>query len=56
MRREGLVTDRRESKNVFYALSDTRLESLIAALCEAFGPDDTETTRRHGHRKKGDQS
>lgn len=37
MRREGLVSARRQSKNVYYRLIDHRLERLVAALCDAFG-------------------
>ena len=37
MRGEGLVKARRQSKNVFYRLSDARLENLVSALCQAFG-------------------
>ena len=37
MRREHLVKARRQSKNVFYRLTDERLERLVAALCSAFG-------------------
>jgi len=38
LRQAGLVTARRESKNVYYSLSDDRLANLIEALCNAFGP------------------
>lgn len=37
LREAGLVSARRESKNVYYRLSDVRLERLIDALCDAFG-------------------
>jgi ArsR family transcriptional regulator len=39
LRAEGLVTTRRESKQVFYALADTRIQALMEALCAAFGAD-----------------
>lgn len=38
LRDAGLVTARRESKNVYYSLTDERLAHLIEALCDAFGP------------------
>lgn len=37
LREAGLVRARRQSKNVYYRLADTRLERLIDALCDAFG-------------------
>lgn len=39
LRDAGLVTARRESKNVYYSLADDRLQKLIDALCAAFGPE-----------------
>ncbi|MCR9129409.1 MAG: metalloregulator ArsR/SmtB family transcription factor [Alphaproteobacteria bacterium] len=39
LRAEGLVTTRRESKQVFYSLADTRIQALMEALCAAFGAD-----------------
>ncbi|MEO1252120.1 MAG: metalloregulator ArsR/SmtB family transcription factor [Pseudomonadota bacterium] len=38
LRAAGLVSSRRESKNIYYRLADDRLARLIAALCDAFGP------------------
>lgn len=40
LRAAGLVKARRESKSVFYRLSDARLARIIDALCDAFGPGD----------------
>ncbi len=39
LRAEGLVTTRREAKQVFYSLADTRVQTLVEALCAAFGAD-----------------
>ncbi|XBQ16695.1 MAG: metalloregulator ArsR/SmtB family transcription factor [Oceanicaulis sp.] len=39
LRAEGLVTTRREAKQVFYSLADGRVRKLMGALCAAFGPD-----------------
>jgi ArsR family transcriptional regulator len=39
LRAEGLVTTRREAKQVFYALKGERMHKLMTALCAAFGPD-----------------
>lgn len=39
MREAGLVTPRRDAKHVHYSLSDPRVQKLVAALCEAFGPN-----------------
>lgn len=38
MRAAGLVKARRQSKSAYYRLSDARLERIIDALCDAFGP------------------
>ncbi|MCA8888249.1 MAG: winged helix-turn-helix transcriptional regulator [Parvularculaceae bacterium] len=38
MRREGLVSARRQSKSVYYQLADDRLGRVIDALCDAFDP------------------
>ncbi len=38
MRREGLVSARRQSKSVYYQLADDRLARVIDALCDAFDP------------------
>ena len=38
LRSEGLVETRRDAKQVFYRLKDHRIEALVKALCEAFGP------------------
>lgn len=37
LRMEGLVATRRDSKMIYYRLADTRLPTLIDALCNAFG-------------------
>ncbi len=39
LREAGLVTTRREAKQVFYRLADTRIERLMQAMCAAFGSD-----------------
>ncbi|WCL55338.1 ArsR/SmtB family transcription factor [Gimibacter soli] len=39
LRAEGLVTARRDSKTVYYSIADIRINLLIDALCNAFGPD-----------------
>jgi len=39
LRADGLVTARREAKQVFYALKGERMHKLMTALCAAFGPD-----------------
>lgn len=36
LRREGLVTTRRESQNIYYTLSDPRARRLIPVLYEVF--------------------
>lgn len=38
LRAEGLVVTRRQSKQIFYRLKDKRMEALMRAMCEAFGP------------------
>ncbi len=38
LRDAGLVKARRESKNVYYSLTDDRLSDLIDALCTTFAP------------------
>ncbi len=38
LREAGLITARRESKNVYYSIADDRLSYLIDALCAAFAP------------------
>lgn len=39
LRTEGLVRTRRDAKQIFYTLADTRIEKLVIALCAAFGAD-----------------
>ncbi|HBS31915.1 MAG TPA: ArsR family transcriptional regulator [Parvularcula sp.] len=39
LRREGIVKARRQSKSVYYRLSDARAARMIDALCVAFGPE-----------------
>lgn len=39
MRDAGLVTTRREAKQVFYRLADHRIEALMRAMCAAFASD-----------------
>ncbi|WP_114239570.1 helix-turn-helix transcriptional regulator [Dyella sp. C9] len=36
LRREGLVTGRRDGQSILYAISDARLRSLMATLFELF--------------------
>jgi ArsR family transcriptional regulator len=38
MRDAGLVTPRRDAKHVYYSLADVRIQKLVSALCQAFGP------------------
>lgn len=51
LRSEGLVGARRESKMMFYRLTDERLDTLVLALCDAFGSDDPKETARAQSRK-----
>ena len=44
MRDAGLVTPRRDAKHVHYSLTDDRIQKLVAALCDAFGPAQPRTT------------
>ncbi|MFZ5608743.1 MAG: metalloregulator ArsR/SmtB family transcription factor [Pseudomonadota bacterium] len=37
LREEGLVATRRQSKVIFYHLSDARLARMIGVLCETYG-------------------
>ncbi|MDZ7627037.1 MAG: metalloregulator ArsR/SmtB family transcription factor [Parvularculaceae bacterium] len=46
LRREGLVTARRESKSVFYRLNDARATRIIDALCAVFAPEPKKKRRR----------
>lgn len=39
LRAAGLVSPRREAKQVFYRLADNRIETLMRAMCAAFGAD-----------------
>ena len=48
LRAEGLVTTRREAKQVFYALKGARMQKLMTALCAAFGPDAPELDKDNG--------
>lgn len=48
LRAEGLVTTRREAKQVFYALKGARMQKLMTALCAAFGPDAPELDKENG--------
>ncbi|MEX6634466.1 ArsR/SmtB family transcription factor [Hyphococcus lacteus] len=38
LRDAGLISARRESKNVYYSITDPRLSQLVNALCNAFAP------------------
>ncbi len=38
LRNDGIVTTRREAKQVFYTLADGRIRLLMGALCAAFKP------------------
>ncbi|HXI86077.1 MAG TPA: metalloregulator ArsR/SmtB family transcription factor [Parvularculaceae bacterium] len=51
LRRDGLVSTRRESKMIYYRLADDRLEKLVGALCAAFGA--SEITRAGERRRTG---
>ena len=37
LKKEGFVASTRRSKNIFYRITDPRLEQLLIALCNAFG-------------------
>lgn len=39
LRDAGLISARRESKNVYYSITDPRLVKVIDALCTAFAPE-----------------
>lgn len=39
LRDEGLVATRRQSKMIYYRISDERLVRLVTALCSAFAPE-----------------
>lgn len=39
LRAEGLVTARRQAKQVFYCLADARIQALVEALCASFAAD-----------------
>ena len=39
LRSDGLVSTRREAKQVFYSLADERVQLLVQALCAAFAAD-----------------
>ena len=51
LRSEGLVGARRESKMMFYKLTDERLDTLVLALCGAFGSQ-TPTEGSRGQSRK----
>jgi ArsR family transcriptional regulator len=38
LRAEGLVSTRRQSKQIFYSLTDPRIMAVMRALCDAFAP------------------
>lgn len=38
LRAAGIVVTRRQSKQIFYRLKDARMQALMRAMCEAFGP------------------
>ena len=38
LRAEGIVTTRRQSKQIFYSLTDPRIIAVMSALCDAFAP------------------
>lgn len=39
LRALGLVKSRRESKHIYYSIADSRLRSLVEALCQVFSPE-----------------
>lgn len=38
LRSEGIVSTRRQSKHIFYSLTDPRIIAVMRALCDAFAP------------------
>ncbi|KPP82068.1 MAG: ArsR family transcriptional regulator [Oceanicaulis sp. HLUCCA04] len=38
LRAEGIVSTRRQSKQIFYSLTDPRILAVMRALCYAFAP------------------
>lgn len=40
LRAEGIVSTRRQSKQIFYSLTDPRIIAVMQALCDAFAPAD----------------
>jgi ArsR family transcriptional regulator len=38
LRAEGIVSTRRQSKQIFYSLTDPRIIAVMRALCDAFAP------------------
>ncbi|AZU02701.1 regulatory protein ArsR [Glycocaulis alkaliphilus] len=38
LRAEGIVSTRRQSKQIFYSLKDPRILAVMRALCDAFAP------------------
>ncbi|MEZ5897002.1 MAG: metalloregulator ArsR/SmtB family transcription factor [Parvularculaceae bacterium] len=53
MRREGLVSARRQSKSVYYQLADDRLSRVIDALCDAFDSRTDEGGKEAGRKATG---
>lgn len=52
LREAGLITARRESKNVYYQIADDRLSNLIDALCAAFASGAGPKLKKTKSRKK----
>ena len=46
LREAGFITGRKESKNMFYRLSDARIYAFISLLHEMFCADETSTGNR----------
>jgi ArsR family transcriptional regulator len=38
LRAEGIVSTRRQSRQIFYSLTDPRIIAVMRALCDAFAP------------------
>ncbi|MFT4726442.1 MAG: DNA-binding transcriptional ArsR family regulator [Granulosicoccus sp.] len=45
LRREGLLSSRRESQTIFYFIADEKVEKLMSFLYETYCKDSTHTSR-----------
>lgn len=46
LREAGFITGRKESKNMFYCLADTRISEFVSLLHEMFCSDETSQRKR----------